>query len=110
MHMVGQISIPSRRAVIPTRHNPAQLWQHLASPPPQQPNLDNRVCLAIRHQETPESGFPYRYASRPFDLPRMTSGSTCRSGKADSRATLAVGVVKEELSLNKRAHSFTGSA
>jgi len=54
-------------AVVLARRNPLDLQGQATSPPPQQPELLDRVPLAIRHQETPEPGFPHRCAPVPFD-------------------------------------------
>ena len=54
-------------AVVLARQNPLDLQGQATSPPPQQPELLDRVRLAIRHQEIPEPGFPHRSAPVPFD-------------------------------------------
>ena len=110
MSVVGTALNAPESAVVLARQNPLDLQGQATSPPAQQPKPLDRVPLAIRHQEIPEPGFPHPQVSIPFDLPRTTFRSACHSGEADSRTAIAAGVVKEKLSLNKRPHSFRGSA
>jgi len=67
MSVVGPTSNASRSATISARQNPLDLEGQATSPPPQQPEPLDRVRLGIRHQETPQPGFPHRCALVPFD-------------------------------------------
>ena len=67
MSVVGTALNAPESAVVLARQNPLDLQGQATSPPPQQPELLDRVPLAIRHQETPEPGLPHRCAPVPFD-------------------------------------------
>ena len=67
MGVGGPTSNASQSAAIPARQNPVDLQGQATSPPSQQPKPRNRVRPAIRHQEIPEPGFPYRHAPTSFD-------------------------------------------
>ena len=67
MIVVGTALNAPESAVVLARQNPLDLQGQATSPPPQQPELLDRVPLAIRHQEIPEPGFPHRCAPVPFD-------------------------------------------
>ena len=67
MSVVGTALNAPESAVVLARENPLDLQGRATSPPAQQPELLDRVPLAICHQEIPEPGFPHRCTPVPFD-------------------------------------------
>jgi hypothetical protein len=106
MSVGGRTSNASQSTVIPVRQNRLDLRAHATSPPSEQPKLLDRVCPAICHQETPEPGFPYRHAPKPFHRSLTThhlEGShlsavpACASPHADRPSTAQAGASRQEL-------------
>ena len=67
MSVVGTALNAPESAVVLVWQDPLGPLGLATSPPAQQPKPLDRVPLAIRHQETPEPGFPHGYALIPFD-------------------------------------------
>jgi len=106
MSVGGRTQKASQSTVIPVRENVLDLRAHATSPPSEQPTLLDRLRLPIRHQETPEPGFPYRHAPKPFhrsltthllEDSHLSAVPACASPHADRPSTAQAGASRQEL-------------